>query len=593
MATTVPNNPFDVQAEAPKGSGIVAGAISNLPATSNAASQEMAKFNPMQGMAAQSYTPQTREVNRSTETVAGQVESLLSKDNPLLQRARTIALQNMNQRGLVNSSMAQGAGAAAMIDRVTPIAGQDAQTFSQRALANMDATNEANQFNVGQNNQLFSQGLGIAANRAQQEDQQKFQAGESALDRSQQTSLQVAQFDFQKAQAELDRAFQATQQDKSIKAQVDLQTAQQNFQQAQNALDRAQQSSMQQAQFEFQGGQSALDRAQQSSMQQAQFQFQGGQAALDRAQQTSMQQAQIEFQRAQSELDRAFQATQQDKSVKAQMDLQTAQQNYQSAQAALDRAQQTNMQQSQIASNERLTMAQIEATAKNLNTQNQAQMEQMRVQIENNKTEGGKAYASNLAAQANAQINALLADGNLDPTAKQAAIDNVIKTTNASLQWASTFYNTTLPAYTAPGGANSNIAPASRYTQSQANDALRTLVAADPNANYQDVVKSGTSQGYTLDQINAAFDALGIPKSGIIGRAAAPAPAPAPASAPAPAPAPSADVGQLGPAFQRGDIATVNSIIAENGLSTRDVQRMYGLSDADISWARRQGVAFQ
>ena len=93
MATTVPNNPFDVQAPAP------------APAPSQGLIQQAA-----------TVTPQTRQVDRATETTAGQVESLLSKNNPLMQRARTMALQQMNQRGLVNSSMAIGASQAAMID---------------------------------------------------------------------------------------------------------------------------------------------------------------------------------------------------------------------------------------------------------------------------------------------------------------------------------------------------------------------------------------------------------------------------------------------------------------------------------------------
>lgn len=493
MATTVPNNPYDVQPPAPKSNGIVGGAVNNVDMGTSAAAQELAKYNPMSGMSVQSYTPQTREVDRTTETAAGQVESLLAKDNPLMQRARTLALQNMNQRGLVNSSMAQGAGVAAMVDRITPIAQQDAQTYSNRSLANMEATNEAGQFNVGQNNQLFSQGLGIAANARSQEEQQTFQAGQAALDREQQTKIQTAQFDFQKAQADLDRAFQTAQQDKSIKAQMDLQVAQQNFTKAQNELDRAQQATLSQA---------------------------------------------------------------------------------------------------QIASNERLTMAQIDATARNLNTQNQAQMEQMKLQIATNQTEAGKAYASNLAAQANAQINALLSDGNLDAPAKQAAIDNVIKNTNASLQWASTFYNTTLPAYTAPGGAQTNITPANKFSQAQANEALRGLVTIEPNATYQDVVKAGLNQGYTLDQINTAFDAVGVSKSGVIGRAAAPAPAPARAPAPAPAPAPVSNPAQVAEAWQRGDIGAVNNAIRSSGLTSRDVQQMYGLTDADINWMKRSGVAF-
>lgn len=413
MATTV-ENPFDTQQPKATNTGIVGGAINNVTTGQNATAQSLAQYNPMSDMSAQAYTPQTREVNQATETAAGQVNSLLANDNPLLQRARTLAKQGMAQRGLVNSSMSQGAGVAAMIDRITPIAQQDAQTYSNRSLANMEATNEAGQFNVGQNNQLFSQGLNIAANTQAQKDQQQFTAGQADLDRSQQTTLQQAQFDFQKAQTDLERAFQATQQDKSIKAQTDLQNAQFSFQQAQNQLDRAQQ---------------------------------------------------------------------------------------------------LMISNTQVASNERLTLAQIDATAKNLNTSNQAQMEQLKTQITNNQTEAGKNYASTLTLNATNQINAILADGNLDATAKQGAIDNLIRTTNASLQWASTFYNTTLPTFTAPGGTGTVINPgagAGAALNNQFKSFVETTLAGPgtPAQKAAAINAEAGAKGLTREQISVA---TGVP----------------------------------------------------------------------------------
>ena len=56
MATMVPNNPFDVQAPAP------------APSPNQGLIQQAATFN-----------PQTRQVDRGTETTAGQVEYLLSQ----------------------------------------------------------------------------------------------------------------------------------------------------------------------------------------------------------------------------------------------------------------------------------------------------------------------------------------------------------------------------------------------------------------------------------------------------------------------------------------------------------------------------------
>jgi hypothetical protein len=136
----------------------------------------------------------------------GQVSSILSQDNPLMQRARSLATQQMNQRGLVNSSMAQGAGVAAMVDRALPIAQQDAQTYSQRALVNQDATNQANQFNVGQTNQMFQFGQDVASRYGLQSGQQQFQAEQAGLDRSQQMNVLNVQQSFQERMTALEQS---------------------------------------------------------------------------------------------------------------------------------------------------------------------------------------------------------------------------------------------------------------------------------------------------------------------------------------------------------------------------------------------------
>lgn len=272
MATTAPNNPFDTQQANPSSGGIVGGTINSNTAQSAGGVATPNTFN------TQTYTAQQSKVDPKTETASGQVDSILAKDSPLMQRARTIATQGMAQRGLVNSSMAQGAGTAAMIDRATPIAQQDAATYSNRALANLEAANTANQFNVGQNNQFFQQasqqefqGSQAQIDRAQQafiqDDQQSFLTSQSALDRTQQKDILKVQQDFQTAQAILDRAQQTALADKSAKAQMDLQSAQQNFQTAQSALDRTQQLKVQDDQQAFQEAQSKLDRQQQIDLQ--------------------------------------------------------------------------------------------------------------------------------------------------------------------------------------------------------------------------------------------------------------------------------------------------------------------------------------
>ena len=240
MATMVPNNPFDVQAPAPAPS-------------------------PKQGLIQQAatFTPQTSQVNRQTETAAGQVDSLLSKDSPLMQRARTMALQQMNQRGLVNSSMAIGASQAAMIDRITPIAQQDADTYGKRTLANQDAVNQAGMFNAGEQNKFSLQRGDQEFTASENEAGRKFQTSERTAGQAFTAEQTLFSQKFNAAQADLDRAQQLVLSDKSIEAQQALQRAQQAFQGAQSDLDRANQKALQESQQTFQATQNNLDRQQQ------------------------------------------------------------------------------------------------------------------------------------------------------------------------------------------------------------------------------------------------------------------------------------------------------------------------------------------
>jgi hypothetical protein len=87
------------------------------------------------------------------QTVAGQVDNIIAADSPLMQRAATRADQQMNKRGLMNSSMAVGAGQSAVMDAALPIAQQDAQTNAQAAQFNAGAENTLQ----GQSNQIRQQ----------------------------------------------------------------------------------------------------------------------------------------------------------------------------------------------------------------------------------------------------------------------------------------------------------------------------------------------------------------------------------------------------------------------------------------------------
>lgn len=101
----------------------------------------------------QGYEAETTEVNAPTDTVAGQMDTLLSKESPYITRARTSAAQYSNSRGLVNSSMGAEAGESAAIGAALPIASQDANTYSATRLTNQAAKNRGLEFTAGSTNQ--------------------------------------------------------------------------------------------------------------------------------------------------------------------------------------------------------------------------------------------------------------------------------------------------------------------------------------------------------------------------------------------------------------------------------------------------------
>lgn len=91
---------------------------------------------------ASTYKASTRDVT-GRETVAEQLEGLLSKESDYMKRAQTRGMQYAQGRGLLNSSMASEAAMAAAIDAGLPIAQQDAETYFRQGLENQAAINKA------------------------------------------------------------------------------------------------------------------------------------------------------------------------------------------------------------------------------------------------------------------------------------------------------------------------------------------------------------------------------------------------------------------------------------------------------------------
>jgi len=103
------------------------------------------------------YDPEKVDMDPKTDTVAGQVESIVNKDSPLMQTARTNAMRIMNKRGILNSTMAGQAGEQAVIESALPIAQQDADIYGRNKMFNAETGNRANEFTASQTNQAALQ----------------------------------------------------------------------------------------------------------------------------------------------------------------------------------------------------------------------------------------------------------------------------------------------------------------------------------------------------------------------------------------------------------------------------------------------------
>lgn len=97
------------------------------------------------------YDPSAFNVTKD-QTVQGQLTDLIDKNSPYMQQAQRRALQGMNDRGLLNSSIAVGAGQDAAIQAALPIAATDAGTFNQAMTNTVNAQNAAKNFEAGAKN---------------------------------------------------------------------------------------------------------------------------------------------------------------------------------------------------------------------------------------------------------------------------------------------------------------------------------------------------------------------------------------------------------------------------------------------------------
>lgn len=216
MATAA--NPFDINSGTNKTGGLLTSAMSNIAAptttgydaaTAGATGYDSTGANSF-GYDANNMSASTYDASKGNtaqwgvadnQTVQGQLKSILDSNSPLLQQSQTNALQTMNQRGLLNSSMAIGAGQDAVIKNALQIATPDAATYANAAKSNQDATNSMTQFNVGQDNtalQYNANALNSAASQNQNAENNAAQFSAAASNQAalanQAAANQAAQF---------------------------------------------------------------------------------------------------------------------------------------------------------------------------------------------------------------------------------------------------------------------------------------------------------------------------------------------------------------------------------------------------------------
>lgn len=113
---------------------------------------------PPVGQAA-TYNSAQRTVNAPEETVAGQMKGLIQDNSPYMQMARTSANQQMNSRGLLNSSLAVTASDQAAYQAALPIAQADASVYDTSAKQNLAYQNEATKANTAGINDMTGKNL--------------------------------------------------------------------------------------------------------------------------------------------------------------------------------------------------------------------------------------------------------------------------------------------------------------------------------------------------------------------------------------------------------------------------------------------------
>ena len=195
-------------------------------------------------------------------TVSGQLQTLLGAESPYIERARTRAKQYANRRGVMNSSIAAGAGEAAAIDAALPIASQDADTASrefmqgkehrvqqlmqEKGLTHDEAQREADREQSTQSQERDLRVQQLMQERGLTHDEAQREADREHATKTQATGLRVQQLmqerglTHDEAQSIADREHATQTQERDLRVQQLMQTRGLTHDEAQREADREQ-----------------------------------------------------------------------------------------------------------------------------------------------------------------------------------------------------------------------------------------------------------------------------------------------------------------------------------------------------------------
>ena len=420
-----------------------------------------------------------------------QLESILSRDNPLFTKARARAGAASARRGLLNSSIGVEAGESAMIDVAAPLAQSDAATNYNAAQFSAQAANDfardANSFGRQGAMERFR---GLLSEESQGRDQ-TWRSGENVLDRTQQTNERIGSQQYGTSEREASQRFSSGER-----------IAGQAWQSGEAGLDRG-----------FRAGESALDRAARIAEQSNDQQFRRGESALDRGLTREENAANRTFQTGERTAGQDFSAGQNLLERQQREALQTQDQNFRTGENKLDREQQRA-----------LTMQGQEFQAKQQELSNKFQMDFEKFRIPLNAQSG-------FMERMQSTISSIMMDPNLTPEAKNGAIENYYNYANQTMGWMSTFYGQPMPNLPTKPTTGTTTGAGSGLSQTQItkNKELGLPEDFDPEAYFAanpDVLAANQKDGLTAEDHYLRWGKNEGWRNNTWRKAPAPAPAP-------------------------------------------------------------------